>query len=310
MTSQPSVATDSDLYPSRRKSTAQLLGRQDPVVHASGDVESPIPKDLVEQYERDGFLVIERLFDAEEVLVLRRELDRLRAERASLDAESVIIEPESNAVRSIFKAHRVSPIFERLARDARLVNIAQYLLGGDVYLHQTRLNYKPGFVGKAFYWHSDFETWHVEDGMPRMRALSVSVTLTENTPNNGPLMLVPGSHRTYVTCVGETPEDHYKDSLRKQEVGVPDPDSLSKLVDKGGIEAVTGPAGTVIFFECNTMHGSNSNITPLPRANAFFVYNSVHNRVEAPFGPQTPRPDFLAEREDFTPIVAQQGSIQ
>src|SRR3546814_10756649 len=44
----------------------------------------------------------------------------------------------------------------------------------------SRLNYKPGFKGKEFYWHSDFETWHVEDGMPQMRALSMSILLAEN----------------------------------------------------------------------------------------------------------------------------------
>src|SRR3546814_18361378 len=85
-----------------------------------------------------------------------------------------------------------------------------------VYIHQSRLNYKPGFKGKEFYWHSDFETWHVEDGMPRMRALSMSVLLAENTTHNGPLMLIPGSHQTYLTCVGETPDAHYLSSLKRR----------------------------------------------------------------------------------------------
>src|SRR3546814_3412493 len=53
--------------------------------------------------------------------------------------------------------------------------------------------------------------------MPRMRALSMSVLLAENTPHNGPLMLIPGSHQTYLTCVGETPDDHYLSSLKRQE---------------------------------------------------------------------------------------------
>src|SRR3546814_3200003 len=57
----------------------------------------------------------------------------------------------------------------RLAADERLAGVARFLLDDTVYIHQSRLNYKPGFQGKEFYWHSDFETWHVEDGMPRMR---------------------------------------------------------------------------------------------------------------------------------------------
>src|SRR5690606_19257390 len=102
-------------------------------------------------------------------------------------------------------------------------------------------------------------------GMPRMRALSMSVLLTDNSAHNGPLMLMPGSHRHFIACVGETPEDHYKKSLRKQEYGVPADGFLTRLAIDGGIESATGAAGTVIVFDCNTMHGSASNITPFPR---------------------------------------------
>jgi ectoine hydroxylase len=52
----------------------------------------------------------------------------------------------------------------------------------------------------------------------------------------------------------------------------------------------------VIVFDCNTMHGSNGNITPLPRANAVIVYNAVSNRLVAPFGAPAPRPEFIATR--------------
>ena len=55
------------------------------------------------------------------------------------------------------------------------MTIAEQILGSQVYIHQSRVNLKPGFKGKEFYWHSDFETWHIEDGMPRMRALSCSI---------------------------------------------------------------------------------------------------------------------------------------
>src|SRR3546814_20361825 len=45
------------------------------------------------------------------------------------------------------------------------------------------------------------------------------------------------------------------------------------------------------------MHGSNGNITPFPRANAFIVYNAVSNRLVAPYGPESPRPEFIAARK-------------
>jgi ectoine hydroxylase len=197
----------------------------------------------------------------------------------------------------------------RLAADERLAGVARFLLDDDVYVHQSRLNYKPGFQGKEFYWHSDFETWHAEDGMPRMRALSMSVLLAENTPNNGPLMLIPGSHRTFLSCVGATPEDHYKMSLKRQEYGVPDETNLAELAFSNGIVAPVGKPGTVIVFDCNMMHGSNGNITPFPRANAFLVYNAVSNRLEAPFAAAKPRPPFIAARE-VAPISPASGALE
>ncbi|MCK5887016.1 MAG: phytanoyl-CoA dioxygenase family protein, partial [Alcanivorax sp.] len=134
------------------------------------------------------------------------------------------------------------------------------------------------------------------DGMPRMRAVSFSIALTDNTPFNGPLMLIPGSHKTFVPCVGRTPEDNYQSSLKKQELGVPNEQDLQKMADEYGIQAPTGPAGSLIIFECNTLHASNANMSPWPRSNLFFVYNSVENRLEQPFCGNKPRPDFLGNR--------------
>ncbi len=262
-----------------------------------------------EHDQRDGYLVLEDIFSDAEVAFLQREAGKLLADPQALEDETVITEPGGKEVRSIFKIHAQSDVIGRLAADSRLAGVAQFLLGDRVYIHQSRLNYKPGFTGKEFYWHSDFETWHVEDGMPRMRALSMSVLLAENTPNNGPLMLIPGSHKAYLTCIGETPEDHYRQSLKRQEYGVPDEDSLAELAHKHGIVAPTGKPGSVVIFDCNTMHGSNGNITPFPRANAFMVYNALSNRLTAPFGVDKPRPEFIAARGEPQPIAPVTGPL-
>lgn len=298
-----------DKYPSRCGLPAQLLDRKDPVVYGRSAAELPLAQHEIAAYENEGFMIISNLFTGDEIAAMIHERERLRSARDSFDRASTIAEPGSESLRSIFRVHEVSPVFQRLACDARLVKVAEYLLGDRVYIHQSRLNYKPGFFGKEFYWHSDFETWHVEDGMPEMRALSVSISLTENTDTNGPLMLIPRSHKIYVSCAGETPDDHFRESLRKQEYGVPEPKFLEQLVEDGGIKTATGPAGTTVFFDCNTMHGSNGNITPHPRSNVFIVYNSVSNRVGAPFGPDRPRPDFLAERRNFKPVNPVSGVI-
>jgi len=293
-----------DVYASRVLDHPTIVPRLDPVVYAKDRASGPLTPEQVRSYEKDGFLVLKSLFSPSEIARLQAELARLRESHAGIDPQTLVLEPGGRELRSIFQIHRSSELFARLASDARLVSIARFLLDDRVYVHQSRLNYKPGFFGKEFYWHSDFETWHTEDGMPRMRALSVSISLTENTELNGPLMLVPGSHRRYVTCVGRTPADHYKQSLRRQEYGVPDPGSLETLVAEGGLVSSTGPAGTVAIFDCNVMHGSNSNVTPHPRSNAFIVYNAVSNALLQPFGGQPPRPEFIAARSRVEPIEA------
>jgi ectoine hydroxylase len=286
-----------DKYPSRIADRPEMIDRKDPVVYSIWTEDSPITREQSKFYSENGYLFLEGFYTESEVGDLRAELERQQELQRGSTRDEVIREPGGDEVRSIFAVHRDNEVFRALSQEPRLQAIVRYLLGGDVYVHQSRINFKPGFQGKKFYWHSDFETWHVEDGMPSMRALSCSIALTDNYPFNGPLMVVPGSHKKFVSCVGQTPEDHYKDSLRRQEYGVPDPASLTELAAQGGIDTPVGKAGSIVLFDCNIMHGSNSNISPYPRSNAFFVYNSVDNRLAAPFSGQKPRPSYIAERE-------------
>jgi ectoine hydroxylase len=286
-----------DLYPSRVSEKPSLLDRKDPVVHGKHSKDSLLTPEQLDFYEKNGYIFLESFFSEDEVAELRKEADRLRENGRKSSADEIIREPNGNEVRSIFAIHREKGAFEDISAHPRLRNVVENILGSDVYVHQSRINFKPGFTGKEFYWHSDFETWHVEDGMPRMRALSCSIALEENFHYNGPLMVVPGSHKKFISCVGQTPDDHYKESLRKQEYGVPDHDSLTKMVDEAGIEAPTGKAGSVVIFDCNTMHGSNSNITPKSRNNVFMVFNSVENKLEEPFSGKKPRPGYIGTRD-------------
>jgi ectoine hydroxylase len=289
-----------DLYPSRVSDKPTILERQDPVVYSTLEKPGPLRHEQLKSFEKNGYLFLENFFSETEVALMRAELSKVLESSRGRSDKRVILEPESQEVRSVFAVHEHEEFFKSLSEDQRLVEVLKQLLGSEVYIHQSRINFKSGFTGKEFYWHSDFETWHVEDGMPRMRAISCSITLTENNLFNGPLMLVPGSHKYFVSCVGETPEANYEKSLRRQEIGVPDKDNLTKLVKEGGIVAPTGPAGSIILFDCNIMHGSNSNISPYPRSNVFFVFNSVENKLVSPFSGQDPRPSYIASREKRT----------
>lgn len=288
-----------DPYYSRIGATWELCERREPVVWSEGPAEGPLTPAQLASYDQNGFLIVPELFSQEEVASLLAECERMAA-AADTSRDDLIIEPTGGAVRSLFRIHQESPALARVVAEPRLAGAARQILGSDVYVHQSRINFKPAFEGEPFSWHSDFETWHIEDGMPRMRALSASLLLSPNTEHNGPLMVIPGSHRTFVRCVGRTPENHFRQSLRRQEYGVPHRDALTELWQKSGIASTTGPAGSVVLFDCNILHGSGGNITPLPRHNLFLVYNSVENRLVEPFGGMPRRPSFLAEREPVT----------
>jgi len=306
MTAQQSPATD--LYPTRL-TNEQWLDRKDPVVWSDWSPEAPLTLAQVQSYAQSGYLVLKDLFSKAEVASLQAVSAALQSGQIAVDAQDKVIEPGAEAVRTIFRLDRHNALYDRLARDSRIAGVVRHLLGDDLYLHQSRLNYKPGFTGKEFYWHSDFETWHAEDGMPRMRAISASVLLTDNDALNGPLMLIPGSHKTFVSCAGATPENNHERSLKKQEIGVPSHESLTRMADLHGIDFAAGGAGTVILFDCNTLHGSNGNITPFARSNAFFVYNAWSNRLQAPFAAPSARPAFLSSRAPEAPLTIETGVL-
>ena len=295
---------NSDLFPTRLRERADMFERPDPVVHSRNESrwDGPLGEVALSRYERDGFIWFEGFFSKNRIEPFFDELSAMAEDKDLVDSDQVIADPETGDIRSVFAMHKISQRFDELTRDPRILGMVRQLLGTDVYIHQSRINDKFGFQGNGFNWHSDFETWHAEDGMPRMRAVSASLMLTENNEFNGPLMLIPGSHHFFVPCVGETPPQNWKDSLKAQRIGVPGREFLEKLANRGGIQAPKGPAGSLLLFECNTLHASNKNLSPWPRSNLFFVYNSVENTLQQPYNGHEPRPEFLATRGEPVPL--------
>ncbi|MCW4352991.1 ectoine hydroxylase [Hoyosella sp. YIM 151337] len=288
-----------DLYPSRLSAAAASFPRRHPTTW--GSTSGPFSADALDKYDAKGFHIEEGLLTPAQIQHCWSEVERLSADPELAKTELIVRERRSDTVRSIFAVHEVSPLIAQLVRTPRILDRARQILGSDVYIHQSRINCMPGFAGTGFYWHSDFETWHAEDGMPVPRAVSLSIALTDNYAFNGGLMLMPGAHKTFVPCVGETPDENYKSSLQEQRIGVPAEAAITELAYEFGIEQFTGPAGSALFFDSNSMHGSSNNITPYPRANIFLVFNSVDNSLEQPYAGTKPRPNHLGSR-DYTPL--------
>lgn len=287
------MADFTDEYPTRVIESPQIMRRHDPIVWGQKSTRE------LALFESNGYLQREHALTPSTVDACMSEVERIQHDPALRTDERIVREAGSDAVRSIFDIVDLSTIVRDAVTESGAEDLAREILASEVYIHQSRLNHKPGFAGGAFYWHSDFETWHAEDGMPRPRAVSASIALTANETYNGPLMIMPGSHRCFVQCQGETPPAHHLESLVTEtpRVGVPSEELITELWDIHGVDVLTGPAGSLTVFDSNVLHASGSNITPVPRANVFVVFNSVDNRLAAPYAADAPRPAYLARRD-------------
>jgi ectoine hydroxylase len=232
----------------------------------------------VEDFERRGFLLCEGVFAAAEVAALEGALQEVVASRT----DRVVVDAASGTVRMVHGSHLHVAAFARLARHPRLVGPAERLLGAPVYVYQSRLNLKAGLAERppssGYPWHQDFSTWHHRDGLPEPRAVVVFTFLDEVTPCNAPLMVVPASHRRGIVGAPEGgPGSGWGEGGYRQIV-IP-PGVLAELVDEGGILAVTGGPGSVLFMHSNVVHGSTENISPRRRALYSLVFAAAGNRA-------------------------------
>ena len=145
------------------------------------------------QYEEQGYLFIEGLLSPQEMAVVHGEFEGL----LSLERQEVVLEKDGKTVRSVLNLHLFNPTIDRLVRHPRLIEPAMQLVDSEVYIFQSIVNFKRSFTGDVWQWHQDFPTYHADDGMLEPRVVNVLVFLEEINEFNGPLMLIPGSHKEY-----------------------------------------------------------------------------------------------------------------
>ncbi|HYD69816.1 phytanoyl-CoA dioxygenase family protein [Azospirillum sp.] len=236
-------------------------------------------------FDEQGYLFLPGCFTAEEVGILRDEARRIYAsDRPEVWRET------SGAPRTAFAAHTYNEAFRILGRHPRLIGPVEQLFGEKLYMHQFKVNAKAAFDGEVWQWHQDYGTWARDDGMPEPRAMNIAVFLDEVMPINGPLMLIPKSHRQGVLPAGhDTRTTSYP-------LWTLDHDTVTRLAAEGGIVAPTGKPGGVLMFHGNLVHGSAGNITPYGRTIVYLTLCAVSNHIRKPT-----RPEWIAHR-DFTPI--------
>ncbi len=104
------ISPAKDRYASRTDRSAGIVARHDPVVYGEGRYADALSPEQVQAYDRDGFLMLENLLPPAEVGALIAEITRMSRDPAIVRREESITEPGSNAVRSIFMVHQLSPL--------------------------------------------------------------------------------------------------------------------------------------------------------------------------------------------------------
>ena len=245
-----------------------------------------LAQEEIQRFERDGYLFFPDHFRPEEIKVLVDEVPALYAQRRPENVR----EKGSDAVRTNFAAHLYSAPFARLARHPRMVLPIVQLFGEPVYMHQFKINGKMAFDGDVWQWHQDYGTWKNDDDMPEPRAMNVAIFLDDVNEFNGPLMFIPGSHKLGMI------EAAHDTSTTSYPLWTIDHDTITRLVERGGIVAPKGPTGSMILFHSCLVHASTSNLSPWNRVSVYLSLCAVSNHIR-----RFKRPGYIAHR-DFTPI--------
>ena len=244
----------------------------------------------VEEFERKGWIVLPQALSAPELEVL----EAAYATSLERDGPEVAREP-SGEPHVLYGMHLWEPRFATLARHPAVLEPVMQLLGGGVFVHQSRINTKQT-GGSIVAWHQDWGTYHRVDGVPEPRGVMVGVFLDDVNVCNAPILAVPGSHREGL--VSEATIDP----------GVPDARgaarhrfdistaTMKRLVERHGLEAIVGPPGAVLLMNMAVVHGSSVNIAPVRRAILYLNMSACDNRGET-----FARPEWQAAR-DFRPL--------
>ena len=215
-----------------------------------------ISDDRREAYRRDGFLVVPDLLDAAELGELRRIIAELVAASADVDDHTDVYDLEpahtraTPRVRRIKQPHRVHPAFDAVMRKPAVMEVLTALLGADLRLHGSKLNMKAARYGSPVEWHQDWAFYpHTNDDL-----LAIGVMLDDMDLENGPLLVVPGSHRAGVW-------NHHGEDGRF--CGLVDPDDIRAEIARA--VPLTGRAGSMSFHHVRLLHGSALNTSDRDR---------------------------------------------
>jgi ectoine hydroxylase-related dioxygenase (phytanoyl-CoA dioxygenase family) len=206
-------------------------------------------------YDKQGYIVVKNVLSADELKPIRKLVNEFVDGARGKTAHDAIHDlepghtPDNPKVRRIKTPHLHHQAFRDLAQHPKLVSILQALLGPAVRLHGSKINIKAPHYGSAVEWHQDWAFYpHTNDDL-----LAVGIMLDDCAMANGPLLLLPETHRGPV-------HDHHAEGVF---CGAMDPDATD--LNFAAAAPAIAPAGSMSFHHVRLVHGSAQNTSDLPR---------------------------------------------
>ncbi len=219
------------------------------------------------RYHEQGYLVFPGLFGDEWLGPLRSALSEVIESTRDLrqSTRRVDLEPNHSAdsprLRRVAYLDEFDPIFWRLCKDSVVPDIAVDLLGPNVRFRELMMNFKWAGGGAQVKWHQDLVFYpHTHSG-----TLQFLLLLDGATPEQGPLRVIPGSHRGEIYA-------HY-DSAGNWTGAIADDDLAVAGVDRA--VTLSGPPGTLSVHHSRTIHGSAPNFSQASRPAFVLTYSAA-----------------------------------
>lgn len=169
---------------------------------------------------------------------------------------------EQPALRRVASPQEVCDVHLRIMRDSPLVDAAAQLVGPDIAVNNVKTNCKQPGSNTEVKFHQDFAyEAHSNDDM-----VAVLLFVDDVTLENGPLEVIPGTHRGPVF-------EHWQEGVFTGTIGHEDLEHLDPPV------ACHGTAGSACLMHTRLVHGSAPNRTGVPRTLAIFSYRSEDSRI-------------------------------
>ena len=218
----------------------------------------------IEQYRETGCIVVADMLDPTTLARARQVIADFVAASAATAEHTDVYDlepshtPQNPRIRRIKSPHLNHKLFWDIARDPRLVGVLQQLLSQPgVRLHGSKINLKAPQYGSPVEWHQDWAFYpHTNDDV-----LAVGVMLDDMLPENGPLMVIPGSHK------GPVFDHHAEEGYF---CGAMDP--ARGEIDLAQAVTLGGPAGSMSFHHVRAVHGSAQNTSNRPRQLLLYEY--------------------------------------